>query len=505
MVVRPRVVWVLVRRELARVRGGEAGSRLRAVALSAVLLGGAALLPAGGLGRAPVQATVHLTGGPASPALRAVLEAAGLSVHEGPRAQDEDGGPARRGHTLDLSTVPPTLHSPRPPPRLRTALDALPSTPLPVLRRSPAPALPPQPRALLLLLIAVSLLTGPLTESLPGERVQHTWETLRAAAVSQAEIIVGKWLAWTAVGCGGVALAVVAAVLRGTLPLSPALIGLPLSIALSVALGLWLVAPSADPAGSATVPVRVIPLVVALLGGAAWMLAPGPAAALVPLGSALVLAMGGTATGLLPGAVLSSTVALGLLLWGAARRSLQPSRSSDPWPVLPLVLAAGAQLVLGSWGPGRLGGHAELAALAVAGIHGATAAVLALRRRGAPPPRHSGARAVGTGLAAGLSLAALPLVLSPGAALVSWPAPTALGAALVLGAVAEELLFRGALLRHGAGAVAAGAVLWWLATGLHTPVLSAALAVGLTAAALAGGTRAAVLARLLVLAAGGLV
>lgn len=502
MVVRPRVVWVLARRELARVRGGEAGSRLRAAALSALLLGGAALAPAPA--PATVRGVLQVIGGPMPPELRAALQTEELAFQELTVSPELAPEPSLPGTTLDLSSAPPTLHARRLSPRLRTALDTLPGPALAVERRSPAPALPPHPRALLLLLIAVSLLTGPLTESLPGERVQHTWETLRAAAVTQAEIIVGKWLAWTGVGCGGVALAVAAAVVRGTLPLSPALVGLPLSIGLSVALGLWLVAPSTDPAGSATVPVRVIPLVVALFGGTAWLLAPSAAAALVPLGGPLVLAMGGAAPGLLPGALLSSAAAAALLLWGAARRSLRPLQEADRWPVVPVALAAGAQLVLGSWGPGRLGGSTELAVLAVAGLHLATAGVLALRWRGAPLPRPRGARAAGVGALAGLSIVGFGALLPPGDALVSWPAASAIGAAAVVGAVSEELVFRGALVRHGPAAVVAGSALWWLATGLHTPVQSATFALGLSAAAVAGGTRAAVFVRLALLAAGGL-
>jgi hypothetical protein len=58
--------------------------------------------------------------------------------------------------------------------------------------------------------------------------------------------------------------------------------------------------------------------------------------------------------------------------------------------------------------------------------------------------------------------------------------------------------------RHGPAAVVAGSGLWWLATGLHTPLQSATFALGLSAAAVAGGTRAAAFVRLVLLAAGGL-
>ncbi len=483
MVSRPRwrVLRALARRDLARVQGSRPGPRWRGRLVGIALLGAAALVPGPG---APTSA------GPAAPAVQA---APSVALPPGVGAAPPGTGPVLET-TADGT---PLLRARRVAPGLRRALDAASARAgRPVLVRAqtaPPPALPPQPRALLILLIAASLLTGPLTESLPGERSQKTWETLRAAAVTPAELLGGKWLAWTGPAVAGSGLALAAAVLRGHLLLGPGLLGLPLALGLVVALGLWLLAPSHDPAGGATVPVRVVPLVVVGAALGAWALAPGAAAAWVPLGAPLLWAMGGTAPGLALGATLTTLVAVPLLLAHAARRAVRPLRHRPPLPVVPALFATAAHLALAGGGAGRLGGDPVLAQLAAALVVAATAAVLHHRApaAAAPPSRPAG------GVVPALALAAVVALAPAGPALVAVPPPP-LALALVA-ALAQEWLYRGILTRDSppAGAALWG-LLWAVGCGLGAPLQAALLAVGLGLLARRWGLGAAVLARLVV-------
>src|SRR6185295_15698155 len=52
-------------------------------------------------------------------------------------------------------------------------------------------------RPVFVLLLAISLLTGPMSESLPAERSERTLEVMLSSAITRVELVLGKWLAWT--------------------------------------------------------------------------------------------------------------------------------------------------------------------------------------------------------------------------------------------------------------------------------------------------------------------
>lgn len=164
-------------------------------------------------------------------------------------------------------------------------------------------------RSLLLALIAASVLSGAVSESLPGERARRTLESLLVASITRQELVVGKWLAWCGFGVVAALIASAMAIASGNL--EPGIWLLPLSSvpACTVALGLFLVRRSADVVGAATVSLRVLPALLACAGIVAWVLGnvhPWLGAAL-PLGGAL-LAAGSTWDGAFP-AVLAATSA----------------------------------------------------------------------------------------------------------------------------------------------------------------------------------------------------
>jgi ABC-type Na+ efflux pump permease subunit len=336
-------------------------------------------------------------------------------------------------------------------------------------------------RSLLLALIAASLLTGPVAESLPGERSRHTLEILLAAAITRGELVVGKWLAWAGYGAAAAVLGAAAALLTGRQEAGPWLLAMPFVPACTIALGLYLLRRSSDVVGGSTVSVRVLPALLSLLGIASWMLGnvdPRLGAAL-PLGGAL-LASGAAWEGVAPTliAIASTGLTTAALLWVTARdlgderatarlvpdgvkQALAATALTAPawWiPIAgPVLWAAGGNPYLAGEIPREPGVTAGSALLLVA------ATALAARASSVPDAlglRRPTLEALGIGVAAGLLLALTgaiepwpSLAQSPflddarqrldGAALPLWAGP----GAVLLSAVAQELLFRGAMQR----------------------------------------------------------
>jgi hypothetical protein len=186
---------------------------------------------------------------------------------------------------------PVRLKGRRIPAPLREVLDELPGADR-VQRREVTPPFKLPDRSFLVAVLAVSLLMGPLAESLPGERARKTLEVLLAAGVSRGELVAGKWLAWTSAACSTAMVASVAAILTGVQAPGDWLVGLVLFIACGVALGLWLVRAVGDLVGGAAAPMRVIPAVsvtLALAAAALGRLDP-VLGAMVPIGGALLAA-----------------------------------------------------------------------------------------------------------------------------------------------------------------------------------------------------------------------
>jgi hypothetical protein len=147
-------------------------------------------------------------------------------------------------------------------------------------------------RSLLIAVLAVSLLTGPLADALPGERARRTLEVLLTTGITRGELIGGKWLAWTLSSTATALIASGVAIWRGIQEPGWWLLGLPLFIGSAVAFGLWLVRLVDDVVGGSAAPMRVLPVA----AGATALLAHGVsnlnpvAGAAVPLGGALLVA-----------------------------------------------------------------------------------------------------------------------------------------------------------------------------------------------------------------------
>ena len=173
-------------------------------------------------------------------------------------------------------------------------------------------------RSLFLALIGASILTGAISQTVPGERSTKTLSTLMTAAVSRRELVLGKWLAWTLFGAGAALFAAFSSIALGRQPAGPWLLAMPWVAAGTVALGLWLVRRAADVIGGATIALRVLPATLTALGLMAyWLGNTNPLlGAALPLGGALV-ASGGAWEGWTPPlvAVLSTgMMTLGCLL-----------------------------------------------------------------------------------------------------------------------------------------------------------------------------------------------
>lgn len=531
MILRPAVLLAIAWRDLSAQLRGRRGWVLPVISL--LLLGPLAAVRMPALG----------AGGPARVAVSGDVPEAVAGL---PDVVVQDDGGIR--FTASEGTL--TVHTRGLPPSVRDALDG-PDPELPVEVVAPEP--PPLPgRTLLLALLASSLLTGSVAESLPGERGRGTLEALLTAAVTREEIVGGKWLAWAGYGVLAVLLACVAAAFAGTVPWGPWLLAAPTVPMATVALGLFLVRRARDVVGGATVSLRVLPAVLSILGILAWavgLVSPVLGAAL-PIGGALVAA-GGTWEGWLPVIVATaSTLALTGVLLALTGRTLEQAEPASEarapgawrpagWMVLVGIGAGYAPL---AWGPG---GNPTLAAslpilpsawamtLGLVVILASTAGRATdpwapFRPRGDVPAGNSAAIRTLVGAAAGLLTGAalgptLTHIRVP-AARLALPDEVDLRADLMLGlptldtigglaglipvtllVVTQELAFRG-LLRHHGGPILAS-VAFILAVAPADPLRGAVI--GLVAGALTALSRGhllpAIVFRLVLLASAALV
>jgi hypothetical protein len=188
-------------------------------------------------------------------------------------------------------TAPVTLSAPYVPTDLRAALDTI-DGPEKLEVRTYAFRYDLPGRSLLIAILAVSLLTGPLADALPGERARRTLEVLLTTGITRGELVGGKWLAWTLSSSFTAYLASFVAIATGIQEPGWWLLGLPLFIGSAVAFGLWLVRLVDDVVGGSAAPMRVLPIA----AGATALLARGlssvspVAGAAVPLGGPLLVA-----------------------------------------------------------------------------------------------------------------------------------------------------------------------------------------------------------------------
>lgn len=187
-------------------------------------------------------------------------------------------------------------------------------------------------RTAMLALVTASTLTGAVSQSIGGERQRKTLVVLLAAAISRAEIVLGKWLAWGAFGAAASMLGAAVAILSGNAEIGSWLVPLPTVPLATVALGLYLVRRASDVlAGSATA-LRVLPATFSILGGVAWFVGDyNPwLGALIPLGGAL-LAAGQTWPELGPTLLAAaSTLAFTAAALAVTIRDLEESPDRNP-------------------------------------------------------------------------------------------------------------------------------------------------------------------------------
>jgi hypothetical protein len=335
-------------------------------------------------------------------------------------------------------------------------------------------------RSLFLALIAASVLTGSISQSIPGERTARTLEALLTAGITRGELVLGKWLAWGGFG-GTVALAAaVVTLLLGRQAPGWWLLPLPLVSFGTVALGFFLVRRANDVVGGATVAIRVLPAVLTVSGLLSWYLGTLDPyyGALIPIGGALVAA-GDTWPGAGPPLVAAlSTLALCAgALTITARDIIEGERAADDRGHRASLFTGGLAL-LGWWGGvlsslvWMLGGNSDVAAQlnpASGPLAGAASLLLlvmiklgrALRPLDVvgvvPPPPVTWLTAIGAGLALSLTAPLSGLVPSPelaslieararleGALNPVWAGPLTLLAVIV----GQELLFRGWMRRN---------------------------------------------------------
>lgn len=460
--IRPARVLAVARRDLAIGTNGRRGLALPL--LFGVLLLPIALLPVSnrGKGYTPPPMAADLIGD-VPPEVAALP---GVHVAGAPQAQ------FTRGSDGVLHVYGRYL-----PPSAREVLDR--DDRSAVLTENVFPDMRIPQRTLLIALITASILAGSVAESLPGERSHRTLETMLTAGITRAELVIGKWATWAGIGALAVALSSVVALALGRVTPGFWMLPMPLVPACTVALGLFLVRRSADIVGGATISVRVLPALLGVSGIIAWLIGtqnPMLGAA-VPLGGAL-LATGEAWDGVLPPliatAVTGATTA-GLL--AATARDLE----SDP---------SGREAVAGRWRAaaivGGLGGFGwwtcligpELWGLAgnpnmtrgldgAEGITGAALMVLVvvatwgiaaydsadsllLRRVRAtslgPIVLVGFLAAVTTGASALVSPSVIPELADARLRTAAALCPDGLGL-LVASVLAQELLFRGAILR----------------------------------------------------------
>lgn len=382
-------------------------------------------------------------------------------------------------------------------------------------------------RSLFLSLVAASVLTGAISQSIPGERTHRTLETLLVAGISRMELVLGKFTAWAGFGAVASLLSAAVAILLGRQEGGWWVVPTPMVSAGTVALGLWLVRRANDVVGGATVALRVLPATLMAAGVLAWFIGgwyPLIGAA-VPLGGALIAA-GSFWPGPLPPliATASTAVASGALLLATARDLDRPETAHERSHLGEIVVTVGLA-ALCWWGAllspiiWIIGGNADLlSSLPVhAGVMAGSAGLglLALVHAGrSTEPAETVGLTIPAG--AGLAAAALGLLLAPEAAAAGVPLSDAAGQALVrlqasqgaavgwgvaaTAIVAQTLLLQGWLQRHAGPWVAGLATAALL--GPHDPLRALAVAGLLTGATVLGrgSVAPALLARLAMVA-----
>jgi len=359
-------------------------------------------------------------------------------------------------------------------------------------------------RPVFVLLLAISLLTGPLSESLPAERSERTLEVLLSSAITRFELVLGKWLAWTLAAVGAALASVAGGLLSGAIEPGGWIVGIPLAIAVVVALAFWLVRNAGDVVGGATIPMRVLPVVAIALLSAAWWLS-GYAhvlGAAVPIGGALLLTgdvVGGTTC--IVTAIVTHVAAVALLLMRTADalQEIDPKETPEHWRSVALVLAPIFLwwITVGGAGVWDMAGHPVPTASPVSsGLAGGVilvllGAVVAAQPRGVAMrfsrvPLRSVAVAVVAGAMLAAAMPVLPAVPSPllappteRLAALAYPAGF-VGLVVLLG---QELVFR-VVVPSRAGALVA-VLAWTIAITPFDPL--GGLLSGTVLMALAGG------------------
>lgn len=270
---------------------------------------------------------------------------------------------------------------------LRGVLATLEGPGSPDVRRFRSPIENPG-RSLLLAILAMSLLAGPIAESLPGERARRTLEVLLSAGITRFELLGGKWLTWTMAATTTAWFSSALGCWRGLQEPGWWILGLPLFLGCAVALSLWLVRLADDVVGGTAAPMRVLPIVTSVTAIVAGVLSPGYPilAAAVPIGGPLLLAAALLTTPVQAAvASASAAVTVGLFLAATAKDLGQADGAKGPhrfgalglglvatllwWLILagPGIWEAGGDLVVA--GPGEravFAGGLALAGCAVA-------------------------------------------------------------------------------------------------------------------------------------------
>jgi hypothetical protein len=283
---RPSVLTAIAWRDLRSELSGRQGLGLPLIALALLIPAAVVQLPGSGSEVLPVRGDIP----------EAVLAVPGV----------EQANTGTGFRTLDGVV---NVYDYRIPPAIRAALDdADAKRGIPIVRvEAVRPPLRVPDRSLFFALISASTLTGAVSTSIGGERARNTLQALLSAAITRLEIVLGKWLAWTAFGALGGLIASFAAIAAGVQAPGAWLLAVPLVPATTVALGLWLVRRTEDVIAGTSVSLRVLPAVLGVTGLLSYGLSEAHPVlgALVPLGGALM-----AAGDLWDGAALPTSVAL---------------------------------------------------------------------------------------------------------------------------------------------------------------------------------------------------
>ena len=369
-------------------------------------------------------------------------------------------------------------------------------------------------RPVFVLLLAISLLTGPLSESLPAERSERTLEVMLSTSITRLELVLGKWLAWTLAAVTAALASAAGGLLSGAIEPGGWIVGIPLAIAAVVALALWLVRDAGDVVGGATIPMRVLPVIAMALLAAAWWLS-GYAhvlGAAVPIGGALLLTgdvISGTTC--IATAIAAHVAAVAFLLrrTADALQELDPKETPEHWRSIALVLAPIFLwwITVGGSGVWEMAGHPVATASAVSsGLAGGMillllGAVVAGQPRGVAMrfsrlPLRSAVVAVLAGAMLAAAMPVLPAIPSPllgppteRLQALAYPAGL-VGLVVLLG---QELVFR-VVVPDRAGALVA-VLAWTVAITPFDPLGGLLSGAVLTALAGGGGIVSVLLAR----------